>query len=100
MKNTEITQVIYKWFGMKYETYDKLEHNGSIYLYYKGETNPEIRIDIKNKHLYFIWNVYIEFSQIISVEINDFKPGICKWVEDTFNLTGVVSTGGKRIPEE
>ena len=88
MENINIEKVIYKWFEMTYQTYDNLEHDDSIYLYYEGERYAEIRIDKKSKFIDYNWKFYEEFSEIIHIERNVFQGFMSKWVEDTFNLKG------------
>lgn len=85
----ETKKILYKWFNLKYDTYDKLERDGSIYLYYEGEEYAEIVIDKKREIIdYYIWSTFKEFWQIIPIKESEFENIMSEWVENTFGLKG------------
>ena len=84
----EIEKILYKWFEMKYQTYDKLEYDDSIYLYYEGQKYADIVIYKKHNNIYYNSYFKNEFSEIFPIELDEFNQFISKWVEDTFNLRG------------
>ena len=86
--NEEIKKVLYRWFDIKFSAYDRLEHDGSIYLYYDGEEYADIRILKKHEIIAYKSSIYEEFFQIISLDRYVFEGAISKWVGDTFNLKG------------
>jgi hypothetical protein len=88
MENINIEQVINKWFEMKLKTYDRLEYDDSINLYYEGQEYADIRIHKKFKLIYYKWELYEEFSEIIPLHYSEFEEFMIKWVEDTFGLKG------------
>lgn len=87
----ETIKLINKWFDLKYDTYDNLEYDGSIYLYYKGEIYADIRIIKSHKLIVYKSNFYEEFSNVISINYFDFNYFISRWIEKKFNLIGLVA---------
>ena len=92
MNDMNIDNVIYKWFDMKYQTYDKLETDESIYLYYEGDEYIDIMIDKKSNSIYYKWEFWEEFSGVFPIQRIYFEWIIFKWVGDTFNLKGFTPT--------
>lgn len=90
MEEIKLDKIISKWFDIKYQTYSKLEHNGTIYLYYDGEEYADIRIDAKYERLFYNRKLYLEISLIISLQQYEFEDFMITWVENTFKLNELV----------
>lgn len=93
MENIDLERAISMWFNMKYELYNKLDHDDSIYFYYEGHKFAEIRIDKKYKFIYYKWDFRDEFFEVFPTQIGQFKEFITKWVGDTFGLMGFSPLG-------
>lgn len=91
MEKITLDMAMYRWFEMKYRTYDKLEHGNSIYLYYDGEEYADIRILNKNNLVIYNIKFYDEFSELFPIELNDFEEIILNWIKDTFNLNDIIN---------
>ena len=92
MENINIEEIIYKWFDMKYQTYNKLDRDGSIYLSNEGNEYADIWIDKKSKYIFYEWELYKEFYELIPLEYLEFEKFMDKWVEHTFGLKGFTLT--------
>lgn len=82
----DIEIAIHKWFDMNYITYDKLEHDNSIYLYYQGNKYADIRINNDRKVICFNPKLLEEFCTIFPSKRWNFNEFICDWVELKFNM--------------
>lgn len=87
----ETKQILYRWFDMKYDTYDKLERDGSIYLYEKNKKYIDIVIIKEKKMLHFNPDIYDEWCEMIPTGRDDFARFLSEWVEDTFHFNGFIS---------
>lgn len=84
-------EFIVKWLNMKYLTYNKLEHKGSVYLYYDNMDYADIRIDRNQGVIYYEWTFWLEFQSISNIKLRLFKLVMRDWATNVFKLQGAIS---------
>ena len=70
-----------------------VKDDGDIYLHESGEIYAKIWIQKKHSKCYVDHYFWKEFSELFSLQDNQVKSIITRWVEDTYKLTGIYTTG-------
>lgn len=84
---------LYKLIHSRYDSYTQKEHVESIYFYSDEDEEKEyadIRINKKSKIFYYQWGLFYEFYDKFSLNHKVFEDYSLKWIEDRFNLKGLI----------
>lgn len=84
----ETKQILYTWLDMKYESYNKLEIDNLIYLYYDTKAYIDIMINKNYRKIYYELDIFYEFYYIIPIQLYEFEDIMIDWIENTLNLKG------------
>ena len=70
-----------------------VKDNGDIYLRESGDEYAKICIFKKSSQCWVDWEFWREFSELFSLKFSEIQSFITIWVEDTYQLKGIYTTG-------
>lgn len=82
----KLEDIIYKWLLIKFENYNEIEYDDSIYLYDDGQKYADIRINKRHNWVNYNISFWEEFSETFSLDYGEFKRIMSNWIKKTLNV--------------